>query len=516
MEATARARRDAQPRRADGAAPGRDGHRPARRRRGARGAAAARNPAARFMGGAWVFPGGAVDAGAAPGGRRRAPRRGRARGGRGGRPRAPRPGRAHPLHPLDHPAQSRSASTRTSSSPRPAGPGGARRRHGDGRPGAGTRPRRARGAPPGRAASSCSRRSSTSSSSRLRRGRELLARAPGREVVAVEPRVLEGEAARVVLPGEPGYDGVTPWVAIGVPIDSVGRRAGPSTRPLRCASADLLARLGARDGGDLDVRIRGDARDPETGVIGIDGVVAVTDAVRAAVRDALAAGERPLVLGGCCTLVPGALAGLRDAAGRRRGVRRRPRRRLRRRQLADRGGGRHAGRRRLRPRAGTLGRRRRVARRPATSSCSAHATPRRPTTSPRCWPMSWPRSRCLAGRSAGRRASRGGERAAERLGRGASGSTSTSTSSTRRRCPRPTTSCRAGWSGTSSRALLGPLGAAPALAGLSLGCVNPEKDPGGAYAGGPATCWPARSRLRRAGRGTGRPRYLTAVCPSAP
>jgi 8-oxo-dGTP pyrophosphatase MutT (NUDIX family) len=36
---------------------------------------------------------------------------------------------------------------------------------------------------------------------------ELLAWAPGREIVAVEPRVVEvtGEAARLVLPGEPGY-----------------------------------------------------------------------------------------------------------------------------------------------------------------------------------------------------------------------------------------------------------------------------------------------------------------------
>ena len=37
---------------------------------------------------------------------------------------------------------------------------------------------------------------------------ELLAWAEGREVVAVEPRVVDvtGEAARLVLPGEPGYD----------------------------------------------------------------------------------------------------------------------------------------------------------------------------------------------------------------------------------------------------------------------------------------------------------------------
>ena len=29
--------------------------------------------------------------------------------------------------------------------------------------------------------------------------------------------------------------------------------------------------------------------------------------------------------------------------------------------------------------------------------------------------------------------------------------------------------------------LLAPLGAAPGLAGLSLGCLNPDKDPGGTY-----------------------------------
>ena len=36
---------------------------------------------------------------------------------------------------------------------------------------------------------------------------ELLGWAEGREVVPIEPRVvMEGEVARVVLPGEPGYE----------------------------------------------------------------------------------------------------------------------------------------------------------------------------------------------------------------------------------------------------------------------------------------------------------------------
>jgi len=105
------------------------------------------------------------------------------------------------------------------------------------------------------------------------------------------------------------------WAAIGVPVDSVGRAGGTEHAPAALRATGLLDRLGATDRGDLDVRIHGDERDPGTGVIGIDGVLATTVAVRAAVRAALADGERPLVLGGCCSLVPGALAGARDAGG---------------------------------------------------------------------------------------------------------------------------------------------------------------------------------------------------------
>jgi arginase len=108
---------------------------------------------------------------------------------------------------------------------------------------------------------------------------------------------------------------VSDWVAIGVPIDSVGRAGGTEHAPAALREAGLLERLGIADHGDLDVRIRGDERDPETGVLGSPDVLAMTAAVREAIREMVAAGQRPLVLGGCCSLVPGALAGVRDAAG---------------------------------------------------------------------------------------------------------------------------------------------------------------------------------------------------------
>ena len=104
------------------------------------------------------------------------------------------------------------------------------------------------------------------------------------------------------------------WTVLGVPIDSVGRSGGTELAPAALREAGLLERLDASDRGDLDVRIRGQERDPETGILGSPDVLATTAAVRAAVAELVAAGERPLVLGGCCALVPGALAGVRDAA----------------------------------------------------------------------------------------------------------------------------------------------------------------------------------------------------------
>jgi arginase len=105
------------------------------------------------------------------------------------------------------------------------------------------------------------------------------------------------------------------WTVIGVPIDSVGRSGGTEHAPRVMREAGVVDLLGARDAGDLDVHIRDERRDPETGVVGSGDVLAMTAAVRAAVRDAVTAGERPFLLGGCCSLVPGAMAGVRDVSG---------------------------------------------------------------------------------------------------------------------------------------------------------------------------------------------------------
>ncbi len=101
-----------------------------------------------------------------------------------------------------------------------------------------------------------------------------------------------------------------------MPIDSVGRAGGTEHAPAALRDLGLLDAIDARDAGDLPVRIRGEERDPASGIVGSDDVLATTAAIRAAVRATVAAGERPFLLGGCCAELPGALAGARDALGR--------------------------------------------------------------------------------------------------------------------------------------------------------------------------------------------------------
>jgi arginase len=108
------------------------------------------------------------------------------------------------------------------------------------------------------------------------------------------------------------------FTVIGVPIDSVGlgwrELHGTELSPTALRAAGL-GRLGWRDAGDLDVRIPDHERDAASGVVGIDGVLETTERVRAAVAAHCRDGDRPFVVGGCCTLVPAALVGARDALG---------------------------------------------------------------------------------------------------------------------------------------------------------------------------------------------------------
>jgi len=270
---------------------------------------------------------------------------------------------------------------------------------------------------------------------------------------------------------------------VGVPIDSVGRAGGTEHAPAAVRERDLLARLGAGDRGDLDVRIRGEERDPETGVIGIDGVVATTRALRAAVRDIAAAGDRPLVLGGCCTVVPGALAGLRDAGG----------------PLAVANVDGHVdvydGRTSPTGEAADMPLSVAVGRGPARWVDAAGGPSVAPADVVVLGARDPDEAKDIADLRAGELATvevhgpgelraqglaAAGQQAAQRLGARFFVHLDVDVLD-ERAMPATDYLMPGGLDWDELAALLGPLGRSPALAGLSLGCLNPEKDPGGRF-----------------------------------
>jgi arginase len=101
---------------------------------------------------------------------------------------------------------------------------------------------------------------------------------------------------------------------VGVPIDSLGTPGGTELAPGALREAGVAGELGARDAGDLAVRIAGTERDLESGIVGYPSVVRTCEGVRDGIEELLRAGAFPVVLGGCCALVPGVAAGVRRAS----------------------------------------------------------------------------------------------------------------------------------------------------------------------------------------------------------
>ncbi|MGP3982140.1 arginase family protein [Streptomyces sp. KR80] len=109
---------------------------------------------------------------------------------------------------------------------------------------------------------------------------------------------------------------------VGVPIDCVSMPEpgdpplGTELAPAALRAAGLAKAVAAvTDLGDLDVRLVGRDRDAETGVLGWPSVRATTRALRTRIGALVRDGPVPLMLGGDCSLLPGALAGARDALG---------------------------------------------------------------------------------------------------------------------------------------------------------------------------------------------------------
>lgn len=120
--------------------------------------------------------------------------------------------------------------------------------------------------------------------------------------------------------GSGGRGGSGKLVLTGVPVDSAGVASanppyGCELAPAALRDAGLAAALGAVDGGDMPTRIIGQDRDRASGVVGWASVAALTRTVRNQVSGLLADEKVPVLIGGCCALVPGALAAARDILG---------------------------------------------------------------------------------------------------------------------------------------------------------------------------------------------------------
>jgi arginase len=102
---------------------------------------------------------------------------------------------------------------------------------------------------------------------------------------------------------------------IDAPIDCSGARRGEEHAPAALRAAGLVERLRARDAGEANARIRDTRRDPATGVVGAVEVRRASMAITSRVRELLEARERPLVLGGDCTILLGVFQALPRGSG---------------------------------------------------------------------------------------------------------------------------------------------------------------------------------------------------------
>jgi len=111
-----------------------------------------------------------------------------------------------------------------------------------------------------------------------------------------------------------------PIEVIGVPFNSNGHTDGVARGPEALRRAGVVAALSlaapTTDTGDVDFATPEPHRSPASGLLAEDALVSMVDAVETRVRAAFAAGRFPVLVGGDCPIVLGALAAVRRRHGR--------------------------------------------------------------------------------------------------------------------------------------------------------------------------------------------------------
>ena len=106
-------------------------------------------------------------------------------------------------------------------------------------------------------------------------------------------------------------------VVLGAPMESESLLEGVNLMPAALRDAGLDAALRAvdiavADLGDLDIHITDHVRDPATGIIAYRQVCDATETIREGIPQLLDSPDIPLVIGGCCGILVGIFAALRE------------------------------------------------------------------------------------------------------------------------------------------------------------------------------------------------------------
>jgi arginase len=126
----------------------------------------------------------------------------------------------------------------------------------------------------------------------------------------------EKERWEVTVAGQNKGDAASGWVLVGAPLDCSGTGRGEARAPRALRDAELARRIGARNAGDIDATVDDPNRDARTGVIGFEQIRRATLGINSAVAAVLDEGGKPLVVGGDCTVLVGALAAAKERLGR--------------------------------------------------------------------------------------------------------------------------------------------------------------------------------------------------------